>query len=103
MIRHIFLWNVVKGADPEEVVQILNELPRVIPGTRGWSIGKHEGAPGASGDLWDYGLTTDFDSFEDLERYSNHPAHTKAVERLLPMFAARAVCDYVLAPEGEAS
>jgi hypothetical protein len=96
MIRHIFLWNVVEGADPDEVIRILNELPQKIPGTRGWSIGKHHGVPGASGDLWDYGLTTDFDSFDALNTYSNHPFHIEAVNRLLPMFAQRAVCDYEL-------
>jgi hypothetical protein len=103
MIRHIFLWKVAKGADPDEVIRILNELPQKIPGIKGWSIGKHKGAPGASGDIWDYGLTTDFDSMDDLKRYSDHPFHMEVVERLLPMFAARAVCDYELAPNAQSA
>jgi hypothetical protein len=103
MIRHIFLWKVAKGADPKEVVRILNELPKKIPGIRGWSIGKHQGAPGASGDIWDYGLTTDFDSLDDLKRYSDHQFHMEVVERLLPMFSARAVCDYELSPSVQGS
>jgi hypothetical protein len=37
---------------------------------------------------------TDFDSFEALEGYSNHPYHLEVVEQLMPMFSARAVCDF---------
>ena len=85
MIRHIFLWKVAKNSDPLEVIRILNELPHRVPGIRSWSVGKHQGTPGASGDIWDYGLTTDFDSMEDLQRYSDHPFHMEVVNRLLPM------------------
>jgi hypothetical protein len=98
MVRHIFLWKVAQGADPQEVIRILNELPGKVPGIRTWTLGKHQGAPGASGDLWDYGLVTDFDSFEALQQYSDHPFHLQVVEKLLPMFAARAVCDFEFTP-----
>jgi hypothetical protein len=94
MIRHIFLYKVAPGADAQEILRILNELPKKVPGIRTWTLGKHTGAPGASGDLWDYGLVCDFDSFEALEQYSDHPFHLKVVEQLTPMFSARAVCDY---------
>ena len=103
MIRHIFLWKTAKDANPDEVIRILNELPKKISEIKGWSIGKHQGAPGASGDIWDYGLTTDFDSMDDLKRYSDHPFHMEVVERVLPMFAARAVCDYELTSDGQAT
>ena len=93
MVRHVFLWKVAPKADPKEILRILGELPGNVPGIRSWVVGKHQGAPGASGDLWDYGLVCDFDSFEGLRQYSDHPFHMKVVERLLPMFAARAVCD----------
>ena len=94
MVRHIFLWKVADGADPTRVVEILNELPSKVPGALNWSIGAHQGAPGASGDIWDYGLVCDFESYQALEAYSQHPAHLEVIERLLPMFAARAVCDF---------
>ena len=94
MIRHIFLYKVAPGADANEILRILNELPEKVPGIRTWTLGKHTGEPGASGDLWDYGLVCDFDSFEALQTYSDHPFHMQVVERLTPMFAARAVCDY---------
>jgi hypothetical protein len=96
MIRHVFLWRVAKNADPQEIIRILDELPEKVPGIRTWTRGKHQGAPGGSGDLWDYALVCDFDSFEDLQKYSDHPFHEKVVQRLLPMFSARAVCDFDL-------
>lgn len=94
MIRHIFLYKVAPSADANEILRILNELPKKVPGIRTWTLGKHTGAPGASGDLWDYGLVCDFDSFDELERYSDHPFHMEVVAKLTPMFSARAVCDY---------
>lgn len=97
MVRHIFLYKVAPSADPNEILRILNELPAKVPGIRTWTLGKHTGAPGASGDLWDYGLVCDFDSFEALQQYSDHPFHMQVVEKLLPMFSARAVCDYEFA------
>lgn len=94
MIRHVFLYKVAKTADPKKVIEILNTLPKKVPGIRSWTLGKHQGAPGASGDLWDYALICDFDSFDGLQKYSDHPYHMEVVEKLLPMFSARAVCDF---------
>ena len=56
MVRHIFLWKVAKNADPKEILRILDELPKRLSMVRTWTVGKHQGPPGASGDLWDYGL-----------------------------------------------
>src|SRR5688572_13418215 len=100
MIRHVFMWKVAKGANPDEIFRILDELPGKVPGIRTWSRGRHQGAPGGSGDLWDGVLIADYDSMEALEAYSNHPFHQNVVDRLLPMFSARAVCDFEL-PAGE--
>ena len=94
MIRHVFMWKVAPSADPAEVIRILNELPARIPHIRTWAVGKHQGAPGASGDLWDYALVCDFDSMEGLQAYSDDPFHMQVVDLLLPMFSARAVCDF---------
>ena len=98
MVRHVFLYNVAPGADPNKIVEILRSLPDKVPGIRTWTLGKHQGPPGASGDLWDYALVCDFNSFEALQNYSDHPYHMEVVEKLLPMFAARAVCDFVFDP-----
>ncbi len=98
MVRHVFLYNVASGADPNEVIEILNTLPNKVAGIRTWTLGKHQGAPGASGDIWEYALICDFDSFESLQKYSDDPYHMKVVNKLLPLFSARAVCDFEFDP-----
>ena len=94
MIRHVFLWKVAPEADPDEVFEILEALPENVPGIRRWSMGRHSGSPGASGGTWDYGLVCDFDSFDALQAYSEHPFHQGVIERLLPLCSDRAVCDF---------
>ena len=98
MIRHVFLYNVASGSDPQKVLDILNTLPKKVVGIRTWTLGKHQGAPGASGDLWDYALVCDFDSLAGLQKYSDDPYHMEVVTKLLPMFSARAVCDFEFDP-----
>lgn len=94
MIRHVFMYKVADGQDPDGIVSILNELPAKVPGIRFWQIGKHAGEPGNSGDLWDYVLISDFDDWSGLAAYSDHPFHQQVVATLGPRFAARAVCDF---------
>lgn len=94
MVRHVFLWRVAEGKDPNEILAILNELPEKIDCIRTWALGKHQGAEGDSGDPWDYALTCDFDSFDGLETYNNHPFHLQVIDRLRSAFSARAVCDF---------
>jgi hypothetical protein len=98
MVRHVFLYNVASGADPKKVIEILNTLPKKVSGIRTWTLGKHQGAPGASGDLWEYALVCDFDSLAGLQKYSDDPYHMEVVKKLLPMFSARAVCDFEFDP-----
>ena len=95
MIRHVFLWKVAPGVDPEEIIRIMNELPPAIPWIRSWQIGKHQG-PKRYENTWEYGMTVDFDSLEDYERYADHPVHKSVVPRVVPLFAARALVDFEL-------
>jgi Stress responsive A/B Barrel Domain len=94
MVRHVFMWQVAPDADPDEIVATLNTLPGKVAGIQGWEIGSHQGEKGDSGDPWDGVLVSDFDSFEGLQQYSEHPYHMEVVEKLMPMFSARAVCDF---------
>jgi len=94
LVRHIFMWRVADGADPNRIVELLNTLPGNVPGVRGWEIGSHVGEKGESGDPWDGVLVSDFDSFAGLQAYSEHPYHMEVVEQLLPMFSDRALVDF---------
>ena len=93
MIRHVFLWKVTAGTDPDEVLDLLTQLSTRIPSLRSWEIGKHKGDPGDNGEPWDGMLISDFDDWQGLQEYSEHPFHIKVVEKLKPMVAARAVVD----------
>lgn len=98
MLRHMFLWKVAPGVDPQKILDIMNRLPPAIPWIRSWQIGPHHG-PKRYENTWDYGMTVDFDSLADYNRYSDHPVHQEIVPLIVPLFAARAVVDFMLADE----
>lgn len=98
MFRHVFLYKVAPGTNPETIVEMLNALPAKVPGIRTWTLGRHQTPPGASAGRWDYGLVCDFDTFEDLQAYSSHPSHLDAARTLLPMLSAHAICDFEFDP-----
>lgn len=94
MIRHIFLWRLADKNRGDEVLSLLGQLSEGLDFIRGWDMGKQMGEPGGNGDPWDGGLITDFDTWEDLARYSDAPLHVEVVEKLLPLVSDRAVVDY---------
>lgn len=94
MIRHVFSWRVAEGHKNEDIVDILNTLPGALPIIKYWEVGSHQGDTGDNGDPFDGVLITDFDSWEDLDSYSNDPFHVDVVNKLTPKFAARAVVDF---------
>jgi hypothetical protein len=93
-VRHVFSWQVAPGHSGDKIVQLLNTLPEKLPQVKGWEIGQHHGDPGENGSPWDGVLVSDFDSWAELESYSNDPQHLEVVEQLMPMFADRAVVDF---------
>jgi Stress responsive A/B Barrel Domain len=93
MIRHVFLWKVSAGSDPDTVIDLLTKLSTEIPSLRSWEIGKHQGDPGDNGEPWDGMLISDFDDWQGLREYSDHPFHVDVVRQLKPMVADRAVVD----------
>lgn len=98
MIRHVFLWSVKDGEDGDAVLARLAELEHRVPGLRGFTIGKHEGeSPNSSAGNWQYALTCDFDSFEDLDRYQKHPEHQQIVDEVMGTYLDWAVLDYTIA------
>lgn len=97
MVRHIFLWSIKEGHDAEAVFDELAALPERLPGILAWSIGKHQGdGTHSSTGTWQYGLTSDFETWEDLATYQDHPEHNAIVERVMGSYLDWAVVDYVL-------
>lgn len=94
MVRHVFLWKLASGENLQEVIGVLNTLPKNCPGIVGWEISGHQAEPNPNGDPWDGVLISDHESWEALDAYTNHPYHGEVVKKLLPKFAERAVVDF---------
>lgn len=95
MIRHVFSWQVAQGHDNDEVVALLNTLREPYPYIKYWELGVHQGDPGDNGEPFSGVLINDFESWEDLQRYSIDPFHLEVVAKLKPRLGARAVVDFV--------
>ncbi len=95
-VRHIFLWRVGEGNDPDQIVELLNTLPSRCPGIVGWEIGRNQALPNENGDPWDGALISEHESWEALEAYSQHPYHNEVVGKVVPMMSGRAVVDFEL-------
>ena len=85
------------GRTREENVEItknmLEALPSKIDLIRSSTVKVNENANGVN---WDLVLISDFDSFEDLERYRVHPDHVAVGTFMKPGRRARACVDYIL-------
>ena len=85
------------GRTREENVEItknmLEALPSKIDLIRSSTVKVNENANGVN---WDLVLISDFDSFEDLERYRVHPDHVAVATSLKPVRPARARVDHIL-------
>lgn len=99
MIRHVFAWQVADGHDGDTVIEMLTDFSKQVDVIRYFEVGSHTGDPGENGEPWDGVLITDFETWDDLDVYSNHPAHVDLVSELLPMVKARAVVDFVRAEQ----
>ncbi len=94
-VRHIFLWSVKDGYDGDAVFRRLAQLEAGVPGLRGWTIGKHEGQhQNSSTGSWQYAITCDFDTFEDLAAYQTHPFHEAVVADVMGAYQDWVVLDY---------
>jgi len=97
MIRHIVLWKLKNSENPEikalNASKLKNELQHLkeeIVQIKRLEIGTNLNPENE----YDISLTIDFDSFEDLMTYQNHPAHIKVVEFLKSARDLKASIDY---------
>jgi Stress responsive A/B Barrel Domain len=97
MIRHVVMFKMAASASYAEIERLLNELPQKVPGIRYWQVGHNAGKPAAyeaTHDFWDVTLIADFDTWAAFESYSVDSFHLSIVDKLMPMFTARAMTDY---------
>lgn len=95
MIRHVFSWRVAEGHSNDDVIELLNTLREPYPYIQYWELGAHEGDPGDNGQPFSGVLINDFESWDDLQKYSVDEFHLEVVAKLKPKLAERAVVDFV--------
>lgn len=101
MIRHICMFEFLEEAEGRsraENVAITKAMLEALPSKIDWIRAsevhlKSENAPAGN---WDLVLISDFDSFEDLERYRVHPDHVAVGTFMRPVRSARACVDFEL-------
>ncbi|MCU1409110.1 MAG: Stress responsive alpha-beta barrel domain protein [Microbacteriaceae bacterium] len=89
------MWQAAEPREKQPILDLLAQLSDRLPMIRSWELGGHVGEPNDNGDPWDGALITDFESWEDLDAYSNDPFHDVIVQQLLPRVRSRAVVDFV--------
>ena len=99
MIRHVCMFEFLDeagGRTREENVAITKAMLEALPSKIDWiratsvSVNSSE-APSGN---WDLILVSDFDSFEDLERYRVHPDHMAVGTFMRPVRKNRACVDF---------
>jgi lambda repressor-like predicted transcriptional regulator len=100
MIKHIVLWKLkeqhngkTKDTLANEMTSRLLELKKLIPEIKFMEVGRNVIYPERNHDLV---LVSEFNSFDDLELYANHPEHLKVVAFVKEIVTSRAAIDYEL-------
>jgi hypothetical protein len=78
VIRHIVLFKWSQDASDEQkqaTLDSLSGLQQTVPGV----VGLHVGANNSGRGTYDFGLTCDFASQDDLRGYIEHPDHKAAM------------------------
>ena len=101
MIRHICMFEFLdeaEGRTRAENVAITKAMLEALPQKIDWIRASevHLNAKDAPQGNWDLILISDFDSFEDLERYRVHPDHVAVGTFMKPVRRARSCVDFEL-------
>lgn len=99
MVKHIVLFKLKENLSQEEKQSIMNAFKTAIealPATIGYIRKIHVGLNVNTNEKWDICLDSEFDSLEDVMKYSIHPAHVKAASLIKEAKQDRACVDYEL-------
>ena len=99
MIRHICMFEFLpaaEGRSREENVAITKAMLEALPEKISWIRSSFvalnsKDAPNGN---WDLILISDFDSFDDLERYRVHPDHVAVGDFMRPVRKSRSCVDF---------
>lgn len=98
MIRHIVMWklkdNALSSSKIENAVKLKNLLINLKHDIKEIKSITVDIDSSNIEDNYDIILTADFDSFEDLNTYQNHPKHVEVAKFVSEIRLSRACIDY---------
>ena len=101
MIRHVVVWvfpgehdDVAKRDNLLRAVELLDALPDAVPVIRRFEVGVDQLGGDKQADLV---LEADFDDWDALEAYQQHPAHLEVVAFFRSVGTTRLAVDYEIA------
>lgn len=99
MVKHICMFEFLdeaNGRSRAENVAITKAMLEALPAKISWirSSVVETNSEKASNSNWDLVLISEFDSFDDLERYRVHPDHVAVGNFMKPVRRARACVDF---------
>ncbi|HKW82873.1 MAG TPA: Dabb family protein [Burkholderiaceae bacterium] len=101
MIRHIVMWN-VRGSDTDERLRNIELVRAAFERLRGRVPGLRHLEIGVDASRVDYAcdvvLYSEFESWEALRAYAEHPEHLRVRDELMGIRIARHQVDYEVQP-----
>lgn len=101
MIRHVVVWSFPDQSDGQgkrdnllRAVELLDALPDAVPVIRRFEVGVDQLGGDKQADLV---LEADFDDWDALEAYQQHPAHLEVVAFFRSVGTTRLAVDYEIA------
>jgi hypothetical protein len=98
MVHHIVVWRFKEEAQGagradnlRRAKELLDQLPREIPGIRSFTVGVNTADSPEAADL---ALVSEFDGWDALRIYQDHPAHRRVVDFLRAVRTERRVADW---------
>ena len=97
MVRHVVTLTLEPGTTPEQAQSVVDQiaaLPHLVPGIRGYSVGRDLSVDEGNATI---AIVADFDDVLAYETYRDHPEHRRViVEHVRPLLAARAAVQHEL-------
>lgn len=94
MVRHVVMFSLADAPEKAAVMQRFKEAIEALPQAIGWIRRVSVDFNANPDEEYDLVLVGDFDTLDDVRRYSAHPLHQEAARLLAPLKRSRACVDY---------
>ena len=98
MVRHIIMFKFIDVKDPDDCMQKANRLKaafaplrNIINVVESYEVAINEKSTDFS---YDVAIISEYNTWNDLETYLNHPEHQKAISSCKDIKKEKAVLDY---------